>query len=103
MPSCRPIWGYDDNAHLAGAGHPEDPVEGISKVIVLIGDKTGKQKPYRLAVLYHCPTESTSSPATRSLPSAKIPIAEYRAMLQQRANGPYRGAAVQGSRTGRVR
>ena len=101
--SCRPSWGYDENRIWQIQAILKTPVEGISKVIVFIGDKTGKQQALSPRVLYHCPTASTSSPATRLLPSANIPMRTIAPMLQQRANGPYRGAAVQGSGTGRVR
>ena len=37
-------WGYDENRVWEVHAIQKTQVEGISKVIVLVGDKTGKQK-----------------------------------------------------------
>ena len=86
-------WGYDDNRVWQVQGILKTPAEGVSKVFVVFGDKTGKQKP----ALYHF----------YALPDGKHilwdddvvsfgdrPYAEARAQLQQRADGPYRGSAT---------
>ena len=38
-------WGYDENRIWQVQAILKTPVEGVSKVVVLVGDKTGKQKP----------------------------------------------------------
>jgi len=60
---CRPV-GLRREPCLAGTGDLKTPVDGVSKVIIFIGDKTGKLKhPHYVLVL---PTASTSSLATTS-------------------------------------
>jgi protein-disulfide isomerase len=65
---------------------------GISKVVVFVGDKTGKQQPYRFA-FFTTPDSQHIIVGDRIIPFGEHPFAEYRTMLQQKANGPYRGAA----------
>ncbi len=69
------------------------PVDSVSKVVVFIGDKTGKEKPARFSRSLCCPTASTSSPATSIINFGDHPFAEFRQALQQGADGPYRGSA----------
>ncbi|MGA9669016.1 MAG: thioredoxin, partial [Terracidiphilus sp.] len=38
-------WGYDETRMWQVQAILKTPVEGLSKVVVLVGDKTGKQKP----------------------------------------------------------
>ena len=86
-------WGYDENRVWQVEAIYKTSVEGISKVIVYVGDKTGKQKPSALQFLSF-PTASTSSPATRFFPSASIPTRTTASgAAEQRADGPYQGSA----------
>jgi len=85
--------GFDENNIWQIQGIQKTQVEGISKVTVLIGDKTGKQQPYRFA-FFTLPDGKHIIVNDRIIPFGERPFAEYRSMLQQRANGPYLGAAT---------
>jgi len=61
-------------------------------VVVFVGDKTGKQQPYRFAFLT-APDEKHIIVGDRIIPFGDHPFQEYRQILQERANGPYRGSA----------
>ena len=69
------------------------PVDGVSKVIIFVGDKTGKQKPYRFA-FFALPDGKHIIAGDEVIPFGEHPFADNRAMLQQRADGPYRGSAA---------
>ena len=45
-------WGYDADRMWQVQAILKTPADGVSKVIVLVGDKTGKQKPQVLAFFY---------------------------------------------------
>ncbi len=85
-------WGYDQSRVWQVQAILKTPVEGISKVIVYIGDKTGKQKPSALQ-FFVLPDEKHIIAADEVLPFGEHPFATVRTELQQRANGPYKGAA----------
>jgi protein-disulfide isomerase len=85
--------GFDENSIWQIQGIQKTQVEGISRVTVLIGDKTGKQQPYRFP-FFTTPDGKHIIVGDKIVAFGEHPFAEYRAMLQQRANGPYRGAAV---------
>ena len=85
--------GFDENSIWQIQGIQKTPVEGISKVTVLIGDKTGKQQPYRFA-FFTTPDGKHIIVGDKIVAFGEHPFAEYRSILQQRANGPYRGAAA---------
>jgi protein-disulfide isomerase len=86
------LWGYDDSRIWQVQAILKTQVEGISRVFILVGDKTGKQKPG--------PTQFLALPDGKHIiagddiiPFGEHPFAEYRAILQARADGPYRGSA----------
>ena len=85
--------GFDENSIWQIQGIQKTQVEGISRVTVLIGDKTGKQQPYRFP-FFTTPDGKHIIVGDKIVAFGEHPFAEYRAMLQQRANGPYRGAAA---------
>ena len=68
------------------------PADGVSKVIVLIGDKTGKQKP-QVLIFFALPDGKHIIIGEDIVNFGANPFADARQQLQQRANGPYRGAA----------
>ena len=68
-------------------------ITGISKVVVFVGDKAGKQQPYRFA-FFTTPDQQHAIVGDRIIPFGEHPFAEYRTMLQEKANGPYRGSAA---------
>jgi protein-disulfide isomerase len=86
-------WGYDDNRVWQVESILKTPVEGISKVIVFVGDKTGKQKPSAIQ-FFALPDGKHIIAGEEVLPFGGRPYAEYRAQTQQKADGPYRGAAT---------
>ena len=68
------------------------PVEGVSKVIVYVGDKTGKEKPGALE-FYSMPDGKHIITGDQIVAFGDHPYADFRAQLQKEADGPYRGAA----------
>ncbi|MGP8174252.1 MAG: DsbA family protein [Terracidiphilus sp.] len=89
-------WGFDDTRIWQVQAILITPVEGISKVVVYVGDKSGKQKPAAMQ-FFALPDSKHIIAGDDSLvliPFGEHPYAENRAQLQQRANGPYRGSAV---------
>lgn len=85
--------GFDDNAMWQVQAIQKTQISGMSKVIVFVGDKTGKQQPYRFA-FFALPDEKHIIVGDKIIPFGEHPFAEYRTLLQQRANGPYRGSAA---------
>ena len=86
-------WGYDPNRAWQIQAIMKTPVDGITKVVVLIGDKTGKQKVGALQ-FYALPDGKHIIAGDDIIPFGDHPYADYRAQLQEKADGPYRGAAA---------
>jgi protein-disulfide isomerase len=85
-------WGYDPNRVWQIQAILKTPVEGVSKVVVLIGDKTGKQKVGALQ-FFTLPDGKHIIAGDDIVPFGEHPYADYRAQVQQSADGPYRGSA----------
>jgi len=85
--------GFDANAMWQVQAIQKTQLAGISKVIVFIGDKTGKQQPYRFA-FFTTPDQKHIIVGEKIVPFGDRPFAENRSTLQERANGPYRGSAT---------
>jgi protein-disulfide isomerase len=85
-------WGYDDNRMWQVQAIFKTPVEGLSKVVIFIGDKTGQEKPQAVE-FYVLPDGKHVISGDDVLPFGAHPFADYRTELEQRADGPYRGAA----------
>lgn len=85
-------WGYDEDRVWQVQAIFKTAEEGVAKVIVFIGDKSGKQKPQALA-FFTMPDGKHIIAADELLPFGAHPFADDRAQLEQRANGPYRGVA----------
>lgn len=85
--------GFDANSMWQVQAIQKTQITGISKVVVFVGDKTGKQQPYRFA-FFTTPDEQHIIVGDRIIPFGEHPFAEYRTLLQQKANGPYRGSAA---------
>jgi protein-disulfide isomerase len=85
-------WGYDDNRVWQIQAIQKTPVEGLSKVVILTGDKTGKTKPAALQ-FFALPDGKHIIAGEEVLPFGDHPYAATRAELQQSADGPYRGSA----------
>jgi protein-disulfide isomerase len=86
-------WGYDDTRVWQVAAIEKTPIEGVSKVIVYVGDKTGKQKPSALQFFAMADGEHLIA-GDEIIPFGVNPYAEYRALAQKKADGPYRGTAT---------
>lgn len=85
-------WGYDENRIWQVQAILKTQVEGLTKVVVYIGDKTGKEKPQ--AFMFWALADGKHIIAGEDIyPFGDKPYAENRAMAQQQANGPYRGSA----------
>ena len=83
--------GFDANAMWQVQAIQKTQITGMSKVVVFIGDKTGKQQPYRFAFLT-TPDQKHIIVGERIIPFGEHPFADYRATLQQHADGPFRGS-----------
>jgi protein-disulfide isomerase len=86
-------WGYDPNRIWQIQAIMKTDVDGISKIVVLVGDKTGKQKAGALS-FFALPDGKHIIAGNDILPFGDHPYAGYRAQLQQSADGPYRGSAA---------
>ncbi len=90
-------WGYDDTRVWEVWAIEKTPVEGISKVTILVNDKSETQKPietsfYTVADGKHLVTLDKFGRLT-ILPFGENPFKEYRDLIRLRADGPYRGSA----------
>lgn len=85
-------WGYDNDRMWQVEAILKTPVEGVSKVIVYVGDKSGKQKASGIQ-FFSLPDGKHIIAGDEVLPFGEHPYADYREQAQQRADGPYRGAA----------
>ena len=85
-------WGYDEDRIWQVQAILKTPVDGVSKVVVLVGDKTGKEKPQVLA-FFALPDGKHIITGDQLVAFGANPFADARQQLQQHANGPYRGAA----------
>jgi protein-disulfide isomerase len=86
-------WGYDQDRIWQVQAILKTPAEGVSKVIIFVGDKSGKQKP-AVAQFFVLPDGKHIVAGEDILPFGDQPFAENRAQLKQRADGPHRGSAV---------
>ena len=85
-------WGYDDSRMWQVQAILKTPVEGVTKVVILVGDKTGKQKTAALQ-FFSLPDGKHIIAGEEIIPFGDHPYAEYRSELQQGATGPYKGSA----------
>lgn len=85
-------WGFDQDRMWQVQAILKTPADGVSKVIVLVGDKTGKQKPQVLS-FFALPDGKHIVTGDDIMAFGENPFADARQQLQQRANGPYRGTA----------
>jgi protein-disulfide isomerase len=85
-------WGWDDSRVWQVQAIVKTPVDGISKVVVFVGDKTGKQKPSALQ-FFALPDGKHVIAGEDIIPFGEHPFAEDRAVLVKSADGPYRGSA----------
>ncbi len=85
-------WGYDTDRVWQVQAILKTTAEGVAKVVILVGDKSGQQK-VQVAQFFALPDGKHILAGDDVLPFGAHPYAEARATLQQGANGPYRGNA----------
>lgn len=84
-------WGFDETRIWQVQAILKTPVEGISKVIILVADKTGKPQPIGFFTL----ADGKHLIAGDEIVNfGANPYADNRAQLVQRADGPYVGSAL---------
>ncbi len=87
------LWGYDADRVWQVQAILKTQAEGVSRVIILVADKDGKQKP-AVVEFFVLPDGQHILAQNTILPFGEHPYAALRAQLQQRAEGPYRGSAA---------
>jgi protein-disulfide isomerase len=85
-------WGFDPSRMWQVQAILKTPVDGVSKVIVLFGDKTGKTQPQVLA-FFTLPDGKHIIASDSIIDFGAHPFAAVRQKMQERADGPYRGSA----------
>jgi protein-disulfide isomerase len=85
-------WGFDETRAWQVEAILKTPVEGLSKVVVYVGDKSGKQKLIGMQ-FFVLPDGKHIIFGDEVIPFGAHPFADARAIVKQRADGPYRGAA----------
>ena len=85
-------WGYDPDRVWQVQAILKTPVEGVSKVVIFVGDKTGKMKPSAFA-FFTMPDGKHLISGDQVIEFGAHPFADYRAQAEQRANGPSRGSS----------
>lgn len=86
-------WGYEDARIWQVQAILKTPVDGVSKVVVFVGDKTGKDKPQALEFFALSDGKHIIA-GDQIVAFGANPFAEYRAKMKELADGPYRGAAA---------
>jgi protein-disulfide isomerase len=86
-------WGFDANRVWEVEGIFKTAVDGVSKVVVYVGDKSGKDKPSAMG-FYVLPDGKHIIAGDSLVPFGPNPFADYRTTLQKEADGPYRGSAA---------
>ena len=84
-------WGYEENRVWQVEAVLKTAIDGVSKVIVYIGDKSGKEKPTVLQ-FFAMPDGKHIITGNDIVAFGDKPYADFRARLQQEATGPARGA-----------
>ncbi len=85
--------GFDSNLTWQVEAVQKTPVEGLSRVVVLFADKTSQDKP-QPSVFYALPDGKHIASSNQILPFGPNPFADARALVQQKANGPFHGSAT---------
>jgi protein-disulfide isomerase len=86
----KAIWGYDESRRWQVAAILKTPAPGVAKVVVLIADKNQPGKTMQ-SVFYTTP-DGRHAIADGIMDFGAKPFAENRKTLQDRADGPARGA-----------
>ncbi|KAA6464956.1 hypothetical protein DYQ86_03095 [Acidobacteria bacterium AB60] len=86
-------WGYDTDRIWEVEAILKTPIEGLSKVIVYISEKNAKDNKPQPFLFWAMPDGKHIIAGEDVYPFGDKPYAAYRAEVQQRADGPYRGSA----------
>lgn len=86
-------WGYDQNRVWQVQAILKTQVAGVSKVVIYTGDKSGKQQPTAIS-FFTLPDGQHLIAGDAILAFGDHPFAPDRAILQERADGPYRNASA---------
>jgi protein-disulfide isomerase len=89
----RASWGYDPQRIWQVQAISKTPVQGVSKVVVLVAQKVPNGKPQMASLQFFTLPDGKHLIADDVLPFGAKPFADYRALLEQRADGPSRGSA----------
>ena len=84
-------WGYEETRIWQVQAILKTPIEGVSKAVVLIGGKTGKEKPQALAFYVMADGKHIIS-GESIIDFGSKPFADVREKLQKEASGPFRGS-----------
>jgi protein-disulfide isomerase len=87
------FWGFDESQTWQVQAILKTPAEGVSKVVVYLGDKTGKQKPRGLE-FFVMPDGKHIIAGEDVITFGAHPYTESRAIVQAKADGPYKNAAT---------
>jgi protein-disulfide isomerase len=87
----KALWGYDEGRSWSVAAIQKTPAPGVSKVVVFVADK-GQAGKGRSTVFYVTP-DGRHAIADTVIDFGAKPFAATRAVLQERADGPAKGAA----------
>jgi protein-disulfide isomerase len=88
-------WGYEENRVWQVQAILKTPVDGVSKVVVFVGDKTGKEKPSALE-FYAFADGKHIITGDQIVAFGAHPFADFRTQMQDKADGPFRGSAEKG-------
>jgi protein-disulfide isomerase len=86
-------WGYDDNRVWQVQAIMKTPVENVSRVVVLIADRAGKDQQPQALGFFVLPDGKHIITGDSIMDFGDRPFADVRQKLEERADGPYRGAA----------
>jgi protein-disulfide isomerase len=86
----KALWGYDPNRLWQVEGILKTPAPGVAKVVILVADKRapGKTSP----LVFFTTPDGKHAIAENVMEFGAKPFAEARKTLQERANGPAKGA-----------
>jgi protein-disulfide isomerase len=87
------FWGYEADRVWQVQAILKTPIEGVSRVVVVVADKSGKQKPSAVQ-FFAMPDGKHMIANDQIFPFGEHPYVESRAIVQERADGPYRGSAM---------
>lgn len=89
----KALWGYDPNRIWRVAAIQNTPAAGVSKVVVFVTDKSANGKVASTSFFVMPDGKHAVADANNVISFGATPFADTRKLLQDRADGAYRGAA----------